>query len=49
VLALGLAAGLSLRDAAGLATIAAGLVVARFGPAAPTAAELAAAISAEGR
>jgi D-beta-D-heptose 7-phosphate kinase/D-beta-D-heptose 1-phosphate adenosyltransferase len=42
-LALGLAAGATLVDAAGLANIAAGLVVGRFGPAAITAAELAAA------
>jgi D-beta-D-heptose 7-phosphate kinase/D-beta-D-heptose 1-phosphate adenosyltransferase len=45
VLALGLAAGASLADAARLANLAAGLVVARFGPAAITAAELAAAVS----
>jgi rfaE bifunctional protein kinase chain/domain len=40
VLALGLAAGATLLDAARLANIAAGLVVGRFGPAAVTAAEL---------
>jgi D-beta-D-heptose 7-phosphate kinase/D-beta-D-heptose 1-phosphate adenosyltransferase len=40
VLALALAAGASLADAARLATLAAGLVVARFGPATVTAAEL---------
>jgi D-beta-D-heptose 7-phosphate kinase/D-beta-D-heptose 1-phosphate adenosyltransferase len=40
VLALALAAGATLVDAARLATLAAGLVVARFGPATVTAAEL---------
>ncbi len=40
VLGLGLAAGLSLIEAAGLANAAAGLVVARFGPAAVTREEL---------
>jgi D-beta-D-heptose 7-phosphate kinase/D-beta-D-heptose 1-phosphate adenosyltransferase len=44
VLALGLASGASLHDAARLANVAAGLVVARFGPAAITAAELQAAL-----
>jgi D-beta-D-heptose 7-phosphate kinase/D-beta-D-heptose 1-phosphate adenosyltransferase len=44
-MALGLAAGGSLRDAARLANRAAGLAVARFGPVAITAAELAAALS----
>ena len=44
VLALGLAAGASLLESARLANVAAGLVVARFGPAAATAAELRAAI-----
>ncbi len=43
VLALALAAGLPLVDAARLATLAAGLVVARFGPATVTSDELAAA------
>jgi D-beta-D-heptose 7-phosphate kinase/D-beta-D-heptose 1-phosphate adenosyltransferase len=43
-LALGLAAGASLLDAARLANLAAGLVVARFGPAAVTADELLGAI-----
>lgn len=43
VLALGLAAGATLADAARLANLAAGLVVARFGPAAVSADELAAA------
>ena len=43
VVALGLAAGASLADAARLANLAAGLVVARFGPAAVTAEELRAA------
>ena len=43
VLALGLAAGGSLSDAARLANLAAGLVVAHFGPAAPTLDELRAA------
>jgi rfaE bifunctional protein kinase chain/domain len=41
VLALGLASGATLLDAARLANVAAGLVVGRFGPAAVTAAELA--------
>jgi D-beta-D-heptose 7-phosphate kinase/D-beta-D-heptose 1-phosphate adenosyltransferase len=45
VLALGLAAGARLADAARVANLAAGLVVARFGPAAISAAELAAAAS----
>ena len=45
VLALGLAAGASLFESARLANIAAGLVVARFGPAAATAADLRAALS----
>jgi D-beta-D-heptose 7-phosphate kinase/D-beta-D-heptose 1-phosphate adenosyltransferase len=45
VLALALAAGGSLVEAARLANLAAGLVVAHFGPAAPTAAELRAALS----
>jgi bifunctional ADP-heptose synthase (sugar kinase/adenylyltransferase) len=40
VLALGLASGASLLDAARLANVAAGLVVGRFGPAALTAADL---------
>jgi len=44
-IALGLAAGGSLRDAARLANRAAGLAVARFGPVAITAAELAAALA----
>jgi len=44
VLALGLAAGASLADAAALATAAAGLVVARFGPAALTRTQLVAAV-----
>ncbi len=44
-IALGLAAGGSLQDAARLANRAAGLAVARFGPVAITAAELAAALS----
>jgi len=44
VLGLGLSAGLSLTEAARLANAAAGLVVARFGPAAVTAAELRAAV-----
>ena len=44
VLALGLAAGASLFESARLANIAAGLVVARFGPAAATAADLRAAL-----
>jgi len=44
VLALGLAAGATLSDAARLANLAAGIVVARFGPAAPTRDELAAAL-----
>lgn len=44
VLGLGLAAGLALIDAARLATLAAGLVVARFGPAAVTVDELRAAM-----
>ena len=43
VLALALATGATLLDAARLANIAAGLVVARFGPASVTPAELAAA------
>ena len=43
-LALGLAGGGSLRDAARLANRAAGLAVARFGPVAITAEELAAAL-----
>jgi D-beta-D-heptose 7-phosphate kinase/D-beta-D-heptose 1-phosphate adenosyltransferase len=43
VLALGLAAGASLSDAARLANLAAGIVVAHFGPAAPNLAELRAA------
>ena len=43
-MALGLAAGGSLRDAARLANRAAGLAVARFGPVAITAEELAAAL-----
>jgi bifunctional ADP-heptose synthase (sugar kinase/adenylyltransferase) len=43
VLALGLAAGGSLIDAARLANTAAGVVVAHFGPAAPTIEELRAA------
>jgi rfaE bifunctional protein kinase chain/domain len=46
VLALGLAAGASLTDAARLANIAAGVVVAHFGPAAPTVDELQAAADA---
>ncbi|HET9368862.1 MAG TPA: PfkB family carbohydrate kinase [Vicinamibacterales bacterium] len=46
VLALSLAAGATLVQAAELANVAAGLVVARFGPAAVTAAELTAAIAA---
>jgi D-beta-D-heptose 7-phosphate kinase/D-beta-D-heptose 1-phosphate adenosyltransferase len=46
VLALSLATGASLVQAAELANVAAGLVVARFGPAAVTAAELTAAIAA---
>lgn len=46
VLALGLAAGASLLEAARLANVAAGLVVGRFGPTAPTADELAAAVHA---
>ncbi len=45
VLALGLAAGASLSDAARLANLAAGLVVAHFGPAAPTPDELRQAVS----
>jgi D-beta-D-heptose 7-phosphate kinase/D-beta-D-heptose 1-phosphate adenosyltransferase len=45
VLALGLAAGGALGETARLANLAAGLVVARFGPAALTAAELSAAIA----
>ncbi len=44
VLGLGLSAGLALTEAARLANAAAGLVVARFGPAAVTAAELGAAV-----
>ena len=44
VLALGLAAGGSLSDSARLANLAAGLVVAHFGPAAPTLNELRAAV-----
>jgi D-beta-D-heptose 7-phosphate kinase/D-beta-D-heptose 1-phosphate adenosyltransferase len=46
VLALALAAGGTLADAARLASLAAGLVVARFGPATVTADELAAAAAA---
>ena len=46
VLAMGLAAGGTLEHAARLANVAAGLVVARFGPAAVTAGELSAAIAA---
>jgi D-beta-D-heptose 7-phosphate kinase/D-beta-D-heptose 1-phosphate adenosyltransferase len=46
VVALAVAAGAGLVDAARLATLAAGLVVARFGPATVTAAELAAAAAA---
>jgi D-beta-D-heptose 7-phosphate kinase/D-beta-D-heptose 1-phosphate adenosyltransferase len=46
VLALALAAGATLVEAARLATLAAGLVVARFGPAAVTAAELSSAAAA---
>jgi rfaE bifunctional protein kinase chain/domain len=46
VLALGLAAGASLSEAARLANLAAGLVVAHFGPAAPAPAELRAAVTA---
>ncbi len=46
VLAMGLAAGGTLEHAARLANVAAGLVVARFGPAAVTAGELGAAIAA---
>jgi rfaE bifunctional protein kinase chain/domain len=46
VIALALSAGASLVDAARLANVAAGLVVARFGPASVTPDELAAAISA---
>jgi rfaE bifunctional protein kinase chain/domain len=46
VIALALAAGATLVEAARLANIAAGLVVARFGPASVTAAELSAAIPA---
>ena len=45
-LALGLAAGARLADAARIANVAAGLVVARFGPATVTRAELAAALAA---
>ena len=45
-LALGLAAGAQLVDAARIANVAAGLVVARFGPATVTRAELAAALAA---
>ena len=48
VLALGLAAGASLSEAAQLANLAAGIVVARFGPAAPTAAELRSAVATSG-
>lgn len=44
VIAMGLAAGAPLVEAAALATAAAGLVVTRFGPAAPTRAQLAAAL-----
>ena len=47
-LALGLAAGASLLDAARLANLAAGLVVARFGPAAVTADELRSAVAGSG-
>jgi len=46
VLAMGLAAGGTLEHAARLANVSAGLVVARFGPAAVTAAELSAALAA---
>jgi len=46
VLALALGSGAALAEAARLATLAAGLVVARFGPAAVTAAELASAAAA---
>jgi hypothetical protein len=46
VLAMGLAAGGTLEHAARLANVAAGLVVARFGPAAVTAGELSAALAA---
>jgi len=49
VLALGLASGATLTEAARLANHAAGLVVARFGPAAVTAAELQAVTEAPGR
>jgi D-beta-D-heptose 7-phosphate kinase/D-beta-D-heptose 1-phosphate adenosyltransferase len=49
VLALGLASGATLTEAARLANHAAGLVVARFGPAAVTAAELQAVTGATGR
>jgi rfaE bifunctional protein kinase chain/domain len=49
VLALGLAAGAPLLDAARLANLAAGLVVARFGPAAITATELLDAIASSTR
>jgi len=45
VLALGLAAGASLAEAAEAATLAAGVVVGRFGPAAVSADELTAAAS----
>ncbi|MEZ5317311.1 MAG: PfkB family carbohydrate kinase [Vicinamibacterales bacterium] len=48
VLGLGLAAGATLADAARLANLAAGLVVARFGPVAVSAADLARAISDSG-
>lgn len=49
VIALGLAAGASIGDAARLANLAAGLVVARFGPAAITLDELGAAVAASER
>ena len=49
VLALGLAAGATLADAARLANLAAGLVVARFGPATVTTDELTAAAGAPER
>ena len=49
VLALGLAAGAPLADAAQLANLAAGLVVARFGPATVTIDELTAAAGAPER
>lgn len=47
-MALGLAAGASLRDAARLANRAAGLAVARFGPVAITAEELGATLGSSG-